>query len=137
MREAEEIHKDLILYGDGRRITQVFQILLDNAIKYSFKNSKIIISVKNNDFNKIKNENGVLIQIIDKGRGIQQTEIPKLFHRYYRASNVKDIAGTGLGLSIANSIVQAHRGDISVESELGKGSIFSVFLPKLEQPPKK
>ncbi|MFX0093736.1 MAG: MASE3 domain-containing protein [Candidatus Hodarchaeota archaeon] len=121
------------LIGDTRRIGQIFRILIDNAVKYSPDRSTININVIDQyqgDYNPEKRE-GVLIQVKDEGQGIPEKELPNLFVRFFRASNVKNIPGTGLGLSIARDLVLQHKGEIFVESKLGEGSIFSIFLPKL------
>lgn len=76
--------------------------------------------------------NSILIQIEDTGIGIPKDELSKVFDEFYRASNAKEVErdGTGLGLSIAKQIVERHQGKIWVESEEGKGSSFSIELPK-------
>jgi two-component system phosphate regulon sensor histidine kinase PhoR len=130
-----EINQAIILFGDSKRISQVFRILVDNAIKYSPENS--IITIKAIDHYKgAFNPNlidGVLIQVIDSGVGIKEKDLSNLFKRFFRSEDVINIRGTGLGLSIAKDIVQLHKGDIHVESEYGKGSTFSVFLPRIEK----
>lgn len=73
---------------------------------------------------------GILFQFIDSGIGIREADIPKLFQRFFRAEDVRDIPGTGLGLPIALELARIHKGEIYVESTHGKGSTFSVFLPK-------
>jgi signal transduction histidine kinase len=76
-------------------------------------------------------KNKILVQVIDSGIGIPEDAIPQLFEKYYRvdSSNVRPVTSTGLGLYISKQIIQAHGGDIWVESELGKGSTFSFTLP--------
>jgi PAS domain S-box-containing protein len=128
-----DIDESLHLNGDPKRIDQIFRIIIDNAIKYSLENSKIKIRVTDNyrgeyNLNKIQ---GILFEIRDYGRGIPETDIPHIFERFFRSSNVDEIAGTGLGLAIAKNLIEAHHGDIFLESELNKGTTFFVFLPKL------
>ncbi len=129
-----EIDQPIQLFGDSKRISQVFRILVDNAIKYSPDNS--VIKIKAIDhYTGLFNPNqidGVLIQVSDSGLGIKERDLPHLFKRFFRSDDVKAIRGTGLGLSIAKEIVQLHKGDIYVESEYGKGSTFSVFLPEIK-----
>ena len=130
-----EVHldKDLTLYGDSRRMDQVFRIFIDNAIKYSNLRGEITIRAIENYqgiYNKERRE-GVLFQIIDHGIGISKEDLPKIFDRFYRSEQVTDIPGTGLGLSIAQELVKMHEGDLFVESNLGEGSTFSIFLPKI------
>lgn len=131
-----DISSQISLYGDEKRISQIFRILLDNAMKYSEPNSKIIVKAINpysGKFNPDKVE-GTLIQIIDYGLGIPKNDLPHIFDSFFRARNVGNKRGTGLGLNIAQEIVYLHFGKIFVESEEEVGSTFSVFLPRLETP---
>ena len=77
-------------------------------------------------------ENGVLLSAQDSGDGISPEDLPHVFERFYKGekSRNRSSGGAGLGLAIVKGIVDAHNGDIHVESELGKGTIFKVFLPK-------
>jgi two-component system phosphate regulon sensor histidine kinase PhoR len=98
--------------------------LLDNAIKYSPESPQIIVSTKNC-------ENGIILSVEDKGIGMTKAVQSKIFERFYRQSsgNVHDVKGFGLGLNYARSIIEAHKGTITVYSEPGKGSRFEIFLP--------
>lgn len=96
--------------------------LLTNAIKYSPVGSKI-------DFELIGQEKSVTFRIKDQGIGIPKNELQHLFQPFHRASNVGAIPGTGLGLAIVKKSVEAHKGEISVESEVGVGTTFTVTLP--------
>ncbi|MDP2941540.1 MAG: sensor histidine kinase, partial [Candidatus Omnitrophota bacterium] len=106
-------------------IEEAISNLLANSIKYTPSNGKIDIMVSDNG-------NSILIQIKDTGIGIPKSELSRIFEEFYRASNAKQVErdGTGLGLSIAKQIVQRHNGKIWAESEEGKGSTFSIILPK-------
>lgn len=113
------------IMGAKEYIQEMLTNLLANSVKYTPAGGKIDI--------KIKDIGGrVLIEIIDNGIGIPANEIPKLFEEFYRASNARELErdGTGLGLSIAKRVVEMHNGRIWVESEEGKGSKFSIELPK-------
>lgn len=123
------------LYGDPKRIGQIFRILVDNAIKYSSKSSCVKIHTIDDYQGKYnpKNFEGTLIQVCDEGIGIDKKDLLRVFDRFFRADNVKDSQGTGLGLSIARELVCLHKGEIYVESGLGTGSTFSVFLPRIEE----
>ncbi|MFW9866666.1 MAG: MASE3 domain-containing protein [Candidatus Thorarchaeota archaeon] len=122
------------LKGDPKRIDQIFRVILDNAIKYSKENSKVEISALKNYQDKYNLDGypGVLFQFKDYGHGIPKEDISRIFERFFRSSNVNEIAGTGLGLSIAKDLIEAHKGNIFVESELEKGTTIYVFLPQIE-----
>jgi len=112
------------IYGDGEHLTNLVNNLLDNAIKYSPESPEIIITTGNN-------EKGVILSVEDKGIGMTKAVQSKIFERFYRQSsgNVHDVKGFGLGLNYVRSIIEAHKGNISVYSEPGKGSRFEIFLP--------
>lgn len=119
--------QDLFLYGDTQSLTELLVILLDNAIKYSPKNTTITLSSTSGG-----NLGGCKLEIKDQGIGIDEKDIPLLFERFYRADkarNKKDADGFGLGLSIAKQIVDKHNGSINVKSETGKGTTFTIKLP--------
>jgi two-component system phosphate regulon sensor histidine kinase PhoR len=81
---------------------------------------------------KLFRDNGnAVLQVADKGIGISQKEIPKIFQRFYQSENkiASEAKGSGLGLTLVKNIIEAHKGRIEVESEPGKGSTFSVILP--------
>jgi len=115
---------DPIVYGDSEHLTNLVNNLLDNAIKYSPESPDIIIKTKNN-------EKGIILFVEDKGIGMTKAVQSKIFERFYRQSsgNVHDVKGFGLGLNYARAIIDAHRGNISVFSEPGKGSRFEIFIP--------
>ena len=125
------VDNSILLRGDPKRIDQVFRIIIDNAIKYSEENSKVEIKSFDNYQGKynLNGKSGVLLQFKDSGRGISKEDLPHIFERFFRSSDVSEIAGTGLGLAIAKDIIEAHKGSIIVESELGKGTTFNLFLP--------
>ncbi|TFG13921.1 MAG: PAS domain S-box protein [Promethearchaeota archaeon] len=127
------MNDDLMLFGDPQRIEQVFHIIIDNAIKYSKENVILIIEAFDHYKGKYNPENleGVLLIFNDNGLGIPEIDVPNIFERFYRSKEIINIPGTGLGLSIAKEIIKNHKGEIFVESELGKGSSFFVFLPHL------
>lgn len=114
------------LYGCNVSIEELLANLLLNAVKYTPEKGKVKINVKD------KKDN-VLIEITDTGIGIPKGELEKVFDEFYRATNVKDSIkdGTGVGLTIVKQIVNRHNGKIWVESEEGKGTKFSILLPKL------
>lgn len=103
---------------------QVFANLIENAIKYSPENSNILVSSEEKD-------GRVMVQIADQGPGIPRDELEHVFAKFYRAKGAKasQVKGSGLGLYLAQYFVQLHGGNISVESEMGIGSTFTVNLP--------
>lgn len=122
---AQELNANKsIILADKVHITNLIYNLLDNANKYSPEKPKITISTENSS-------KGVIIKIIDNGIGISKANQKKIFDKFSRIStgNVHDIKGFGLGLSYVKAIVTKHQGSIEIESELKKGSVFTVFLP--------
>ncbi|MBD3272605.1 MAG: PAS domain-containing protein [Elusimicrobia bacterium] len=111
--------------ADDDRLGQVLMNLLDNAVKYNNQNGTITISVDElSDYFRFT--------ITDTGIGIPSQNLPRLFERFYRVDKARsrELGGTGLGLSIVKHIIQAHNGQIFVQSELNKGSSFSFTIPK-------
>ena len=116
---------EIYALGDNDRIYQVVANLLANARTHTPAGTKIDVSV-------IQSEDGVRIRIADNGPGLSEKDQAQIFERFYRAdpSRVRtDGEGTGLGLSIVEAVMRAHAGQVSVESELGKGAIFTLFFP--------
>jgi len=113
-----------IVNGDGEHLYNLVNNLLDNAIKYSPGAPDITIETRNNG-------EGVELAVEDKGIGMNRSVQSRVFERFYRQTtgNVHDVQGFGLGLNYAKAIVDAHRGHITVHSEPGKGSRFTVYLP--------
>ncbi len=109
---------------DRDAMAQAISNLLDNAIKYSSDVKQISITTKTHGSN-------VAIEIADRGIGIPRAEQAKIFEKFYRVGNglVHDVKGSGLGLSLVKHIIEAHHGTISVESDVGKGSRFTILLP--------
>ena len=111
-------------------IEQAVLNLIDNAIKYSQENSKILVSAQ-------KKKNEILIMVTDQGCGIGKEHLDRIFERFYVVDKGRSrkLGGTGLGLSIVKHIAQVHGGHVAVNSELGKGCTFTIYLPlnRLEQ----
>ena len=113
-----------LIEGDATHITNVVANLIDNAEKYS--EEKPVIKVSSRD-----KKGGVVFTVEDNGIGMSKDSVKHIFEKFYRipTGNVHNVKGFGLGLSYVKAIIEAHQGNISVKSELGKGSRFSVFLP--------
>lgn len=122
--------------GDESELLQVVQNLIENAIKYG--NSDSIIEVKASMTQKIPRDRTItdmkealVISVRDHGDGIAKDHLPRLTERFYRVDTARSrkIGGTGLGLAIVKHIINRHKGILNIESELGEGSIFSIYLP--------
>jgi len=110
--------------GDRRRLTEVLQNLLDNAIQYTPAGVQIMVSAERHD-------GDVVFTVSDTGIGIPQADQPRIFERFYRVdvARSREVGGTGLGLSIAKHLMEAHGGRLWVESEVGQGSQFHFSVP--------
>jgi two-component system, OmpR family, phosphate regulon sensor histidine kinase PhoR len=110
--------------GDRRRLTEVLQNLLDNAMQYTPAGGQIMVSAG-------ASGSEVVFTVSDTGIGIPQAELPRIFERFYRVdvARSREVGGTGLGLSIAKHLVEGHGGKIWVESEIGQGSQFHFSIP--------
>lgn len=97
--------------------------ILDNAVKYSPENSTITVTV--NTFEMFDR-----ISVADEGIGIPEDELPRIFGRFYRGQNVRELSGVGIGLYLCRQIIEGQGGYITVSSVLGEGSVFNIFLPR-------
>jgi len=117
---------ELYILGDKNRIHQVVANLLANAKTHTPDGTKITVSIT-------RSEDGVRISVIDNGPGLSEEDQRRIFERFYRADSSRvrvDGEGSGLGLSIVDAVMQAHGGNVSVSSELGKGATFVLFFPQ-------
>jgi two-component system sensor histidine kinase CiaH len=121
---ADRVTTVPVVEGHSLLLRQLFYNILDNAIIYTPKNGKIAISLS-------ETKNAIRIAIRDTGIGIAKEEQSKILNRFYRVdASRSETKGYGLGLAIVKTILQRHNGYLLVSSELGKGSIFTVVLPK-------
>jgi two-component system sensor histidine kinase ArlS len=120
-----EIHVGTAMYADRKLIKQALRAIVDNSIKYSPSHGEIRIF-------STSSHNELAICIQDKGIGIPKEMIKEIFERFYRVDSVRErkTGGTGLGLAIVEMIVNVHGGKITVDSDLGKGTLISIILPK-------
>ena len=124
-RFDNQIPPGLIVSADPERLQQVFSNLFDNALKYGRKGGIVIARANALPDHRIE------VQVEDNGPGIPPESLGRLFERFFRVDRARsrEQGGTGLGLAIVKHIVQSHGGEVSVESEIGKGSRFSFTLP--------
>jgi two-component system phosphate regulon sensor histidine kinase PhoR len=115
----------LSVLGDRERLTQVITNLVNNAIKYNIPGGKVEVGYR-------EYQGNVEIFVADTGRGIPAEHLPRIFERFYRVDKERSraVGGTGLGLAIVKHIIEAHDSEVTVQSELDKGSIFSFVLKK-------
>jgi heavy metal sensor kinase len=111
------------IYGDHRLIQRMIANLLDNAIKYTPAGGRVDLTVHADEHDFVS------LSVTDSGIGISDTDCTRIFERFYRCDPSRSEAGIGLGLSFARAIARAHGGDITVTSEVGVGSTFTITLP--------
>ena len=123
------------VFGNADQLTAVFHNLVDNAIKYGRENTAVDVSAEAVERIPDVGRRGVLVVVRDQGEGIAAEHLPRLTERFYRVDKgrSRSMGGTGLGLAIAKHIVNRHRGRLVVDSTIGIGSSFKVFLPAAER----
>jgi len=112
------------LLGDKQMIQRMLSNVLDNAVKYTPPGGKVEVSVSEDE------KPDIVVSVKDTGTGIPQSDLPRIFERFYRGDQSRSQAGTGLGLSLARAIARAHGGEISAVSGPNQGSTFTITLPK-------
>lgn len=119
-----KIKGDVKVFADRFRIEQMLTNLIDNAIKFNRHNGVVTVFHKQNETND-------LISVEDNGEGISGEHLARIFERFYRTDKARsrEIGGTGLGLAIVKHLALLHNGEVSVVSNLGKGSVFTIELP--------
>jgi two-component system sensor histidine kinase VicK len=121
-----------VVQVDPMQMTQVLDNLVGNAIRYTFEGGAVTVSTGQQE---TKGRVWATLAVTDTGMGIPEDELPYIFDRFFRGEDPRamQLTGTGLGLSIAKEIVELHGGRVTVESEKGVGSTFTVWLPLAEQ----
>ena len=121
---VQECDGGLAVRMNASLVVQAVINLVDNAVKYSDPGSTVKVSCGTD-------ESWVTVKVVDEGCGIAEEHLTRLFERFYRVDKARSrsLGGTGLGLAIVKHIVQAHRGSVIVESDRGRGSTFTIFLP--------
>jgi heavy metal sensor kinase len=124
IRVESSVERSVVILGDKVRLHQAFLNVIDNAIKYTPRGGMVTVAVR-------KIEDAALVSVTDTGMGIPESEQELIFDRFFRVDKSRsgEIGGHGLGLSIVKWVVEAHRGKIKVTSQIGKGSIFFIWLP--------
>jgi two-component system phosphate regulon sensor histidine kinase PhoR len=136
-RVVLNIHDNLpMVKGETNELAQVVHNLVSNAIKYGYADSDVTVTVKTTtelpqDLNMRNLTRVVLLNVKDQGDGIPKQHLPRLMERFYRvdSARTRQVGGTGLGLAIVKGIVARHRGAITIDSVVGEGTQFSIFLP--------
>jgi PAS domain S-box-containing protein len=112
-----------LIEADAARLRRVLTNLLDNAFKFTVGEGTVTILTE-------QTSHDVSIKVMDEGRGIDAEDLDSVFEPFHRGKYAEDTGGIGLGLAVVKAIVEAHGGQVLLESELGKGSVFTVILPK-------
>jgi signal transduction histidine kinase len=122
-----EVPDPVQFFADKERIHQLIVILLDNAMKYTKEGGEILLSCH-------QSHSSITLRVKDNGIGIPETDIPKIFDRFYQSDKARSAAeGTGLGLSIAKWIIDKHHGKTKVLSTLGKGTTIEIIFPRAQK----
>jgi len=141
---SNAVARDAMVFADARRLEQMLTNLVENGIKFNRENGVVTIKFESGVQTNQKRRSGQepiqskseaaerdKIIIEDTGEGIPAQHLERLFERFYRVDRARsrDMGGTGLGLAIVKHLARAHGGEVSVNSELGKGSTFTIELP--------
>jgi signal transduction histidine kinase len=119
----------LLVDGESEGLRQIIDNLLDNAMNYTPEKGRISVRLRSEGYDGI-------LRIEDTGIGIPEDALARIFERFYRVDKgrSRELGGTGLGLSIVRNIVQRMQGTVAVESEVGRGTTFTVTLPRAGEP---
>ncbi len=122
-----------LVEADGDKMDQILTNLVNNAIKYSPRGGavRVVGRVLGETHLPTGRQVAVVLRVTDEGMGISREHLPKLFERFYRVDNRdnREIGGTGIGLALVKALVEGHHGTVTVESEIGKGTTFTVIVP--------
>jgi signal transduction histidine kinase len=116
---ALAVEKLPVAWGDSGLLALVFNNLVSNALKYSDGGVEVLAQ---------PDHDGIMVQVRDHGIGIPADDVPRIFERFYRAGNAHKFSGSGIGLHMVRQIVELHGGSIGVDSQVGRGSLFTVRL---------
>jgi signal transduction histidine kinase len=130
---VSDIRDKIMIHGDGDRLRQVVNNLIDNSLKFTLRGGQVLISLRTDGAH-----NQLALKVADTGLGISPADLPHVFERFYRGDKSRQrenvTYGNGLGLSICQAIVTAHGGVIHAESSAGRGATFTVLLPMVPGP---
>jgi len=127
-------NRDLVILGDYAKLTQVLNNIISNAYKYSPDNSSVAIEILSGT--KTNNTHKVGFCVTDQGIGMNAEQTRRIFEKFYRANPASDTPGTGLGMSIVKEIIDLHKGEIEIVSNVGSGTSITVLFPQLiSRPP--
>jgi two-component system sensor histidine kinase SenX3 len=109
-------------------LSRAISNLVSNAVKYSPPKTEVIISTTHA-------ASGVAIEVADQGYGIPESNVNRIFEKFYRVPRVQDVdvPGTGLGLALVQEIAELHGGSVAVRSSVGAGSVFTLWIPRIEE----
>jgi two-component system phosphate regulon sensor histidine kinase PhoR len=126
---VERPAEPVFVLADEEAFQQILDNLVDNAIKYTNPHGRVLLRWR-------RDGDVCRLSVEDNGIGIPQTQLPRIFERFYRvdAARSRELGGTGLGLSIVKHLVQGLKGTVDVESQIGRGSTFTIELPAVDQP---
>jgi two-component system phosphate regulon sensor histidine kinase PhoR len=119
------VTEDALVYADARRLEQMLTNLIENGIKFNREHGRVTVSYESGTRDRI--------MVADTGEGIPAQHLERLFERFYRVDRARsrDMGGTGLGLAIVKHLALLHGGEVTVTSELGKGTVFTIHLPPM------
>jgi two-component system phosphate regulon sensor histidine kinase PhoR len=123
--DAGNVGGETLVLADEEAIRQIFDNLIDNAIKYTLEGGKVRVACSHTP-------DMITVEVADTGIGIPRDELPRIFERFYRVDKARsrELGGTGLGLSIVKHLISSIQGQISVTSRPGTGSRFTVKIPR-------
>lgn len=119
-----DLESETNIYGEERDLRSAFSNLINNALKYSAKNTPVKVIWK-------KNRKGIVFDVVDQGEGLAPSDIRRVTERFYRANvkRTKKLSGTGLGLAIVKHVLIRHDARLEISSKLGKGTCFRCIFP--------